>query len=111
MALVISYFSTVLLKKKNKQHIAVIGDGAIGGGMAFEAINHAGIENSNILIILNDNCMSIDPNVGALKDYLLKISTSNIYNNAKNEIWDLLSSFSQFGTSAKKLVTEVGDPS
>ena len=95
------------LKKQKKQHIAVIGDGAIGGGMAFEALNHAGIENSNILIILNDNCMSIDPNVGALKDYLLKISTSNIYNNAKNEIWDLLSSFSQFGSSAKKIVKRV----
>ena len=95
------------LKKQKKQHIAVIGDGAIGGGMAFEALNHAGIENSNILIILNDNCMSIDPNVGALKDYLLKISTSNIYNNAKNEIWDLLSSFSQFGNSAKKIVKRI----
>lgn len=95
------------LKKQKKQHIAVIGDGAIGGGMAFEALNHAGIENSNILIILNDNCMSIDPNVGALKDYLLKISTSNIYNNAKSEIWDLLSSFSQFGNSAKKIVKRV----
>ena len=93
--------------KTKKQHIAVIGDGAIGGGMAFEALNHAGIENSNILIILNDNCMSIDPNVGALKDYLLKISTSNIYNNAKSEIWDLLSSFSQFGNSAKKIVKRV----
>ena len=95
------------LNRKNKQHIAVIGDGAMGGGMAFEALNHAGIENSNILIILNDNCMSIDPNVGALKDYLLKISTSNIYNNAKNEVWDLLSSFSQFGSSAKKIVKRV----
>ena len=95
------------LKKQKKQHIAVIGDGAIGGGMAFEALNHAGIENSNILIILNDNCMSIDPNVGALKDYLLKISTSKLYNNAKNEIWDLLSSFSQFGNNAKKIVKRV----
>ena len=95
------------LKKRKKQHIAVIGDGAIGGGMAFEAINHAGIENSNILIILNDNCMSIDPNVGALKDYLLKISTSDIYNSAKSEIWDLLSSFSQFGESAKKIVKRI----
>src|SRR5690606_1548262 len=55
---------------KNKQHIAVIGDGAMSGGMAFEAMNHAGVSNSNLLIILNDNCMSIDPNVGALKDYL-----------------------------------------
>jgi len=55
-------------KGKNKQqHVAVIGDGALTGGMAFEAMNHAGVSDSNILIILNDNCMSIDPNVGALK--------------------------------------------
>src|SRR5918993_1525359 len=51
-------------KDENQQHIAVIGDGAMTGGMAFEAMNHAGVSNSNLLIILNDNCMSIDPNVG-----------------------------------------------
>jgi 1-deoxy-D-xylulose-5-phosphate synthase len=65
-------------KHKNehdRQHIAVIGDGAMTGGMAFEAMNHAGVSNSNLLIILNDNCMSIDPNVGALKEYLTDIST------------------------------------
>src|SRR5918993_2131469 len=54
----------------NRQHIAVIGDGALTAGMAFEALNHAGVTNSNLLVILNDNCMSIDPNVGALKEYL-----------------------------------------
>ena len=54
-----------LNKNLTKQHIAVIGDGALTGGQAFEALNHAGIENSNLIIILNDNCMSIDPNVGA----------------------------------------------
>lgn len=53
--------------EKDRQHIAIIGDGAMTGGMAFEALNHAGIEKSNLLVILNDNCMSIDPNVGALK--------------------------------------------
>ena len=51
----------------DRQHVAVIGDGAMTAGMAFEALNHAGIENSNLLVILNDNNMSIDPNVGALK--------------------------------------------
>ena len=51
---------------EDKQHIAVIGDGALTGGMAFEALNHAGVSDTNLLIILNDNCMSIDPNVGAL---------------------------------------------
>jgi len=51
---------------EDKQHIAVIGDGALTSGMAFEALNHAGVSDTNLLIILNDNCMSIDPNVGAL---------------------------------------------
>ena len=57
----------------HKQHIAVIGDASIASGMAFEAMNHAGVSGANILIILNDNEMGIDPNVGALKDYLTKI--------------------------------------
>ena len=74
-------------------------------GLAFEGLNHAGIENSNILVILNDNCMSIDPNVGALKEYLLKISTSKIYNDTKNEIWSLLGKLSNFGSSAKEIVS------
>jgi len=66
--------------EKDRQHIAIIGDGAMTGGMAFEALNHAGIEKSNLLVILNDNCMSIDPNVGALKEYLTSITTSKRYN-------------------------------
>ena len=60
----------------DKQHIAVIGDGSMSAGLAFEGLNNAGIEKSNLLVILNDNCMSIDPAVGALKDYLTSISTS-----------------------------------
>ena len=52
--------------ENDKQHIAVIGDGAMTAGLAFEGLNHAGIENSNLLVVLNDNCMSIDPKVGAL---------------------------------------------
>ena len=63
---------------ENKQHIAVIGDGSMTAGLAFEGLNHAGIENSNLLVILNDNCMSIDPNVGALKEYLTDIATSHL---------------------------------
>ena len=90
-----------------KQHIAVIGDGALTGGQAFEALNHAGIENSNLLVILNDNCMSIDPNVGALKDYLLKISTSKTYNKMRGEIWDLLSKLSKVGDGAKSVVKKI----
>jgi len=76
--------------EKDRQHIAVIGDGAMTAGLAFEAMNHAGSTKSNILIILNDNCMSIDPNVGALKEYLTDITTSHTYNKVKDDVWKLL---------------------
>ena len=58
-----------------KHHIAVIGDASIASGMAFEALNHAGVSNANLLIILNDNAIGIDPSVGALKEYLTKVKT------------------------------------
>ena len=76
--------------ENNRQHVAIIGDGAMTAGMAFEALNHAGIEKSNILIILNDNCMSIDPNVGALKEYLTDITTSQTYNKIRDDFWKAL---------------------
>ena len=76
--------------EKDRQHIAVIGDGAMTAGLAFEAMNHAGIEKSNVIIILNDNCMSIDPNVGALKEYLTDITTSHTYNDVRDNIWKAL---------------------
>jgi len=74
----------------DRQHVAVIGDGAMTAGLAFEAMNHAGIEKSNVLIILNDNCMSIDPNVGALKEYLTDITTSHTYNELRDNVWKAL---------------------
>ncbi len=76
--------------EKNRKSIAVIGDGAMTAGLAFEAMNHAGVADSDLLIILNDNCMSIDPNVGALKEYLTDISTSPTYNKLKDEVWNML---------------------
>ena len=76
--------------EKDRKAIAVIGDGAMTAGMAFEAMNHAGVSDSDLLIILNDNCMSIDPNVGALKEYLTDISTSHTYNRLKDDIWHAL---------------------
>ncbi|MBC7886521.1 MAG: 1-deoxy-D-xylulose-5-phosphate synthase [Ferruginibacter sp.] len=76
--------------EKDRQHIAVIGDGAMTAGLAFEAMNHAGTANSNVLIILNDNCMSIDPNVGALKEYLTDITTSHTYNDLRDNVWKAL---------------------
>ncbi len=93
--------------EKTRQHIAVIGDGAMTGGMAFEALNHAGISNSNLLVVLNDNCMSIDPNVGALKEYLTDITTSHTYNKLKDEIWNLLGKMSKFGPTAQDIVSKV----
>ena len=94
-------------KKDNRQHIAVIGDGAMTGGLAFEGMNHAGATNANLLIILNDNCMSIDPNVGALKDYLTDVTTSGTYNKVKDDVWKVLSKFSKFGKSAQEVISKV----
>ena len=76
--------------EKDKQHIAIIGDGSMTAGMAFEAMNHAGVEKSNLIIILNDNGISIDPNVGALKEYLTDITTSHTYNKVKTDVWNLI---------------------
>jgi len=94
-------------KKSEIQHVAVIGDGSMTGGIAFEAMNHAGVSDTNLLIILNDNCMSIDPNVGALKDYLTDITTSRTYNKAKDEVWKILGKISMFGTSAQEVISKV----
>ncbi len=91
----------------SRQHIAVIGDGALTGGMAFEAMNHAGVSDTNLLIILNDNCMSIDPNVGALKDYLTDITTSQTYNKLKDEVWKALGKISKFGSSAQEIIAKI----
>ena len=95
------------LKIEDKQHVAVIGDGAMTGGMAFEGLTHAGVSDTNVLIILNDNCMAIDPNVGALKDYLTDITTSRTYNKLKDEVWNLLGKLSMFGKSAQEIVSKV----
>ena len=77
--------------KGEKTHVvAVIGDGAMTGGLAFEGLNNAGALKSNILVILNDNQISIDKNVGALHNYLVKIAVSPIYNNVKKSMWRVL---------------------
>ncbi len=93
--------------ESDRHHIAVIGDGSMTGGMAFEAMNHAGVSNSNLLIILNDNCMSIDPNVGALKDYLTDITTSHAYNKVRDEVWNILGKISKFGPNAREIVAKL----
>ena len=77
-------------KGEDRKSVAVIGDGALTAGLAFEGMNHAGVSDADLLIILNDNCMSIDPNVGALKEYLTDITTSQTYNKFKDDIWKAL---------------------
>lgn len=91
----------------SRQHVAVIGDGAMTAGMAFEALNHAGIENTNLIVILNDNCMSIDPNVGALKEYLTDITTSKSYNRFRDDVSHVLSKISSLGPNAHELVKTI----
>src|SRR6476659_7087819 len=85
----------------------LIGDGEMTAGLAFEGLNHRGVEDSNLLVVLNDNCMSIDPNVGALKEYLTDITTSHTYNKAKDKVWDLLGKISKFGPNAQEIASKV----
>jgi 1-deoxy-D-xylulose-5-phosphate synthase len=95
-------------QKQNKHHIAVIGDGSMTAGLAFEGLNHAGsLQDTNLLVILNDNCMSIDPNVGALKEYLMDITTSHTYNKVKDEVWNLLGKISKFGPNAQTIASKI----
>jgi len=97
---------------EKRNHIAVIGDGAIGGGMAFEAMNQAPYRNVNMLVILNDNKISIDKSTGAMSKYLVSITTSPSYNRLKNRLWNfftfrtnhpnrITNFFSKMGNSVK----------
>lgn len=96
-----------LSNEPNRQVVAVIGDGSMTGGMAFEALNNAGFLNSNILVILNDNNMAIDANVGALNQYLLDITTSKAYNKLKDEVWNFLGKLSKFGPNTLSLAQKI----
>lgn len=92
--------------EKDRQHVAVIGDGAMTAGLPFEALNHAGVSNANVLVILNDNNMSIDPNVGALKEYLTDITTSHTYNKLRDDIWHALGKL-PYGDYQRDLVSKL----
>ena len=72
----------------NHKAVALIGDGSLTGGLAFEGLNNAGASKADILVILNDNNISIDRNVGAVHNYLLKVTTNPGYNKAKKKVWD-----------------------
>lgn len=90
--------------EENRKIVAIIGDGAMTGGMAFEGLNNAAVNKSNLLVILNDNNMAIDPNVGGMSNYLLNISKSQTYNKLKKDIWDGLGKLNGFGPKARRLV-------
>lgn len=75
------------LKNENRHVVAIIGDGSMTGGLAYEAINNASSQPNDMLIILNDNDMAIDDNVGGLRDYLVKMTTSQAYNRVRNDVY------------------------
>lgn len=91
----------------DRKAVAVIGDGAMTAGLAFEGMNHAGVADTDLLIILNDNCMSIDPNVGALKEYLTDISTSQTYNKLKDDIWKALGKLPIGSTFSRDIASKI----
>ncbi len=95
------------LNKSDKKIVSIIGDGAMTGGMAFEALNNAGALKSDMLVILNDNNMSIDPNVGALKEYLAEITTSKTFNKMRDEIYDLLGHLKGAGEKMRKVASKL----
>lgn len=95
------------LDRSDRKVVAVIGDGAMTAGMAFEAMNNAGALDKDFLVILNDNCMSIDPNVGALKEYLAEITTSKTFNKMRDEIYDLLGHFKKAGEKMRKIASKL----
>lgn len=95
------------MKMEPRQVVAVIGDGALTGGMAFEGLNHGGSLKSNLLVILNDNNISIDPSVGALKEYLLDITTSKTYNKLKTEVWDLLGKIDKLAPKTRSIIQKM----
>jgi 1-deoxy-D-xylulose-5-phosphate synthase len=94
-------------KGENRHVVAVIGDGAMTAGQAFEGLNNAGISKLDILVILNDNNIAIDPNVGALKQYLLDITTSKTYNKFKDKVWKGLGIFNKLGPDARTLASQL----
>lgn len=91
----------------DRKSVAVIGDGSMTAGMAFEAMNHAGVTDADMLVILNDNCMSIDPNVGSLREYLTDITTSHTYNKLKDDIWNTLGKLPIGGNFSREMASKL----
>ena len=95
--------------ENERHHVAVIGDGAMTGGMAMEALNNAGVSNANLMVILNDNQIAIDKNVGAIKDYLADIVTSKTYNKVRDKIWLVMGGGTKYGKNSRAIVKQLGN--
>ena len=98
-----------LMNIRDRHHVAVIGDGAMTGGMAMEALNNAGVSKANLLVILNDNGIAIDKNVGAIKEYLTDITTSKTYNKIRDKIWFLMGGNTRYGANSRAVVKQIGN--
>jgi 1-deoxy-D-xylulose-5-phosphate synthase len=101
--------AAALQNEKHRHHVAIIGDGAMTGGMAMEALNNAGVSSTNLLVILNDNGIAIDKNVGAIKEYLANIVTSRTYNKIRDNIWHLLGGGTKYGKNTRAVVKQIGN--
>jgi len=101
--------SARLQNDNKRQHIAVIGDGSMTGGQALEAMNNAGVSKTNLLVILNDNGIAIDKNVGAMKDYLTHITTSRTYNRLKDKVWYLMGGNTRYGNNSRAVVRQISN--
>lgn len=96
-----------LNNEKGKHVVAVIGDGSMTAGMSFEGLNNAGVLKPDILVVLNDNQMAIDPNVGAFSEYLLDIATSRTYNKVKEDVWNFLGRIGKWGPNAQQAIQKI----
>ena len=96
-----------LAGNKNRQHIAVIGDGALTGGMAMEALNNAAVSKANLLVILNDNGIAIDKNESGLSNALTEITTSQTYNKLRDKIWVLMGGKTRYGANSRAIVKQI----
>ncbi|MBK7029916.1 MAG: 1-deoxy-D-xylulose-5-phosphate synthase [Bacteroidales bacterium] len=101
--------ASALSGNRKQQHIAVIGDGSMTGGMAMEALNNAGVSKANLLVILNDNGIAIDKNVGGLSNYLTDITTSRTYNRLRDKIWVLMGGKTRYGANSRAVVKQFGN--
>ena len=95
------------LKKEDRKVMAVIGDGAMTGGMAYEAMNNSGVVKSNLIVVLNDNNMSIAPNVWQISNYFTEMISHPDYNKFKGQIWELTGKLDHFGDRLRKIAVRL----